>query len=194
MTDEQELVSKAKAGDMAAFRALVDRSKLHVYHLAYDLTGSRHDAEDLSQDVFVKAFRSLHTFRGDAKWSTWLYRITMNACLDHREATSRTTMITTHAIDDDEVLTAERSAGPSPDREAGSRMLGEHIEAALGRLSGRERAVFTLRHYHDLPLREIAAMLEITEGSVKSYLFRALQRLQDDLAFYRNDGELEQSA
>ena len=191
MTDEKELIHRARSGDPAAFRALVERSKVHVYRLAYDMTGNRHDAEDLSQDVFVKAYRSLHLFRGDAKWSTWLYRITMNACLDHRKAASRKTM-NTHETLDEETLTGEERVRPvPPDRAAESRILGDHIEGALGRLSDRERAVFTLRHYHDLPLKEIASALEITEGSVKSYLFRALQRLQEELSFYRKGPGME---
>lgn len=191
MTDEQALIHRAQSGDSAAFRALVERSKVHVYRLAYDMTGNRHDAEDLSQDVFVKAYRSLHTFRGDAKWSTWLYRITMNACHDHREAATRKTMNTRESFDELE-LPADTTARPvPPDRAAAARILGSHIEKALGRLSERERAVFTLRHYHDLPLKEIARTLEITEGSVKSYLFRALAHLQTELACYRNGPGLE---
>ncbi len=194
MTDEKELIHRAQSGDTAAFRALVERSRLHVFRLAYDMTGNRHDAEDLSQDVFVKAYRSLHAFRGDAKWSTWLYRITMNACLDHRGAASRKPM-NTHEPLNDEILPSQAHAGEvTPDRAAESRILGRHIDAALGRLSNRERAVFTLRHYHDLPLKEIASALEITEGSVKSYLFRALAHLQEDLSFYRNDPGMEHAS
>lgn len=157
MTDEQELIHKAQSGDAAAFGRLAERSKVHVFRLAYDLTGNRHDAEDLSQDVFVKAYRSLHAFRGDAKWSTWLYRITVNACHDHRESAARRTIGAEEELDEAAPQGDAANAPVPPDRAAHSRILGQHIERALGGLSQRERAVFTLRHYHDLRLKEIAA-------------------------------------
>ena len=87
LTDEQQLIRRAQEGEMHAFKELVARSKENVYRLAYDMVGNAHDAEDLSQEVFIKAFRSLARFRGDAKWSTWLYRITFNACLDFKKKT-----------------------------------------------------------------------------------------------------------
>ncbi len=193
MTDDALLIKRAQSGETEAFRQLVERSKVNVYRLAYDLTGNRHDAEDLSQDVFVKAYRSLHSFRGDAKWSTWLYRITVNTCHDHRETVSHKIMKAREDIHEHEEVSANHNAGGyvSPDRTAESRLIQDSIEKALSTLSQRERAVFTLRHYHDLPLKEIASTLELTEGSVKSYLFRALQRLQQELAFYKKDLGLE---
>jgi len=84
VTDEQLLIDRAQQGDRDSFRQLVERSNLYVYRLAYDLTGNRHDAEDVSQEVFIRAYRSLAGFRREAKWSTWLYRITVNLCLEHR--------------------------------------------------------------------------------------------------------------
>jgi len=181
------LVNRAQNGDTDAFRELVERSKVQVYRLAYDLTGNRHDAEDLSQDVFVKAYRSLNNFRGDAKWSTWLYRITVNTHLDHVKPKVQRTM---DYHDDLELVASTmntRTDSITPDRSAESSMIQERIEQALEKLTSRERSVFVLRHYHDLPLKQIADALKIAEGSVKAYLFRALQRLQTELAYYRND-------
>ena len=88
MVDEHLLIDRVRRGDMQAFSELVENSKVKVFRLAFNLTGNRHDAEDLSQDVFVKAYRSLSKFRGDAKWSTWLYRITVNTCMDHKRSNS----------------------------------------------------------------------------------------------------------
>ncbi len=192
VTDEQLLINRAQAGDADAFRSLVNRSKINVYRLAFDLTGNRQDAEDLSQDVFVKAYRSLPNFRGDAKWSTWLYRITVNACMDHRKANRREQMEYDDDIEQDLPAHAGTLHPTAPDRSAEATMIQQHIEKALDRLSPNERSVFVLRHYHDLPLRQIAETMNVAEGTVKSYLFRAARRLQRELAFYRQDLGLEE--
>ncbi len=191
MPDDRLLIDRAKSGELDAFRELVERSRLDVYRLAYDLTGNRHDAEDLSQDVFLKAYRSIGSFRGDSKWSTWLYRITVNTCLDRRRKKSEQMMDYRDDIGTDEPAEGETMPNPSPDRIAESSMIQKRIEAALDALTPRERSVFVLRHYHDLSLKEIARSMGVSEGSVKSFLFRALQRLRKELSFYRSDIGLE---
>ncbi len=187
MIEEQLLVKQAQNGEMDAFRQLVDRYKIKIYHLAYDLTGNGMDAEDLSQDVFIKAFRSLQSFRGDSKFGTWLYRITVNTCLDHRSKKSLS-MITplTSTRDEEESAPYEHpSNGILPDQAAESSLIQKNIELALEQLTPREKTIFMLRHYHDLPLKEIAETLNISLGSVKTLLFRAIRRLQDELSMYR---------
>jgi RNA polymerase sigma-70 factor (ECF subfamily) len=193
VTDEQVLIKRAQGGEMDAFGQLVERSKINVYRLAYDLTGNRHDAEDLSQDVFVKAHRSLQNFRGEATWSTWIYRITVNTCLDHRRSKTRETIEYRDDLHSTEEGTRLNRASTTitPDRSADSEIVREHIERALDQLPGQERAVFVLRHYHDLPLGQIAQTLNIAEGTVKSHLFRAIRRLQRELDSFRNDMQLE---
>ena len=186
MTDEKALIRRAQQGEMNAFRELVERSKANVHRLAYDLTGSRHDAEDLAQEVFVKAFRSIASFRADAAWGTWIYRITVNACHDHRKRRKPT-----DEYDEADDGAAGDDQSPGPDRQAEAEVMKRHIEEALDRLPEREREVFVLRHYHDLPLKEIADALRLAEGTVKSHLFRAIQQLRRELAFYRSDLGLE---
>jgi len=173
---------------MDAFRELVESAKNGIYRLAYDLTGSRDDAEDLSQEAFVKAYRSLASFRGEARWSTWMYRITVNTYLDEKKNKMRSIMERSDNMEEH----GNRSA-ITPEQAAEARMIEENIGSALESLTPRERSVFVLRHYHDLPLKQIAITLEITEGTVKALLFRALGRLQDELSFYRgpNKGFLE---
>jgi len=193
VTDERLLIDRAQQGEMEAFRELVERSKINVYRLAYDLTGNRHDAEDLSQDVFVKAYRSLRLFRGDAKWSTWLYRITVNAAMD-RKKTKAQKYLTYHdpsagEKDDQELMPHDPE--PSPDRLTDAGLIRGNIERALEALSAKERSVFVLRHYHDLSLRQIAETMGISEGTVKSFLFRAIRRLRKSLDFYKQDFGLE---
>src|ERR671916_3496604 len=84
MSPDTELISRAAAGDHSAFHALVERHRSMVYRVAYQFAGNHHDAEDIAQDVFIKVYRSLDKFRQDAQLSSWLYRIVMNACIDHR--------------------------------------------------------------------------------------------------------------
>jgi RNA polymerase sigma-70 factor (ECF subfamily) len=183
------LVERAKGGDAQAFRDLVERSRQNVYRLAYNLTGNRLDAEDLSQDVFIKAYRSLPKFRGDAKWSTWLYRITVNTCMDHGRTKAGKKMESSFNQEETQAeYEVERSRDAvSPDRKAESAIIQEQIESAMNALTEQERSVFVLRHYHDFSLKQIAETLEIAEGTVKAYLFRAVRRLQEKLSFYRND-------
>jgi RNA polymerase sigma-70 factor (ECF subfamily) len=193
VTDERLLIERAKQGDMEAFHELVEFSKINVYRLAYDMVRNRHDAEDVSQDVFLQAYRSLPAFRGDAKWGTWLYRITVNTCLDRNKSMTRKAVEFRDDIGSDGAHEASRRPhdGVQPDRSADSTIIQEHIERALETLSSQERTVFVLRHYHDLPLKQIAETLSVAEGTVKSYLFRAVHRLQKELAFYKSDLGLE---
>lgn len=178
---------------MEAFRLLVERSKINVYRLAYDLTGNRHDAEDLSQDVFIKAFKSLRLFRGDAKWSTWLYRITINAAMDKKKSKAQKTMLMhdAFAAGNAETEYAPSDEAPRPDRLTDAGLIRRNIERALEDLTTRERSVFVLRHYHDLSLRQIAETMDISEGTVKSFLFRAIRRLRKSLDFYKHEFGLE---
>jgi len=183
VTEEKELVERLSSGDPAAFRELVEAYKKKMYYFALDLVGNPADAEDISQEVFLKAFRGFRTFKRDARLSSWLYRIAYNASIDHL----RLRPLTPEAAED-AVLDAGSdgfSGTPSstdPARTAEARLLSARVEKALQNVSDRERTVFLLRHYNDLMLDEIAETLQISIGSVKSYLFRCLRKLQKELA------------
>ena len=189
MHDERDLVRRAHAGEAGAFRVLVERHQRDVYRLAYDLCGNHHDAEDLSQDVFIRAHRALGNFRADAKLSSWLYRITMNAFIDSR----RRKPVQVVSLDgsprpgESGVPPEIPAPGGAPDERAGSTRFQEDVERALESLSCRERTVFVMRHYHDMPIREIAASLSLAEGTVKSLLFRSIRKLRDRLEQYRDE-------
>ena len=193
MTDSS-IVERAKNGDAAAFRELVERYKQKIYYLSLDLTGSHHDAEDLSQEVFIKAYRHLDGFRGDAKFSSWLYRITVNTCYDMNRKKSVKAIKLQESFDDTHIQEHEPFGSDvvkNPEKKAEAGLMQKHIEQALQRLTDKERSVFVLRHYQHLQLSEIADILKITVGTVKSTLFRAIQRLQKELAFYKADLGLE---
>ena len=190
MKEEHELVQRAKGGEMSAFRELVEHHKKKIYYLAYDLSGNHYDAEDLSQEVFIRAFRSLKNFRGDASWSSYLYRITVNVAISHNRKKSVARLLLSNNLEEDHQTEIESGDGESiqnPESSAGASLMQRHLANALGKLSSRERSIFVLRHYHDLPLKEIAQSLQINLGTVKSLLFRALKKLQKELAFYKEE-------
>ncbi len=193
---ELRLAEQVCEGDRDAFREIVDDNKKKIFYLAFDLTGSQQDAEDLSQDVFLKAFRSMHTFKGEASISTWLYRITLNAFMDLKRKKSFEVEKNQQPLD--EQLSTNRgsvfdenSAAGNPENYAESRQMQMHIEQALERLSPRERSVFVMRHYQGMPGKEVGVLLGISDGTVKSLLSRAIKKLQKMLSFYRDSPEME---
>jgi RNA polymerase sigma-70 factor (ECF subfamily) len=192
--DEHHLLERARNQEAPALQEFVDRYKQQVYFLALDLTGNHHDAEDLSQEVFMKAFISIQGFRGDSKLSSWLHRITVNTFIDQKRKSSfRIFQLQQKAKDkDDEFLDPEPVySGPDPHQSLEQKRLQDDIRNAMAILSPQQKSVFVLRHYQELPLKEIAEILHISEGTVKSLLFRALRKLQKALAGYRLGPELE---
>jgi RNA polymerase sigma-70 factor, ECF subfamily len=193
MRDESpQLVERLRAGEPAAFREMVECYQRDVYALAYDLCGNHHDAEDLSQEVFIKAFRGIGSFRADARLGSWLYRIAMNTHIDHkRRKPVQLVSIDAHALDPEqpasERMVELAAAEVQPDQRAGAARFQVDVENALAALSGQERTVFVLRHYHDMKIGEISETLSLAEGTVKSLLFRSMRKLRDRLSHYRDE-------
>jgi RNA polymerase sigma-70 factor (ECF subfamily) len=167
-----------------SFREFVETHKRRLYWLALDLTGNHHDAEDLSQEVFIKAYRHLDGFRGEAKVSTWLRRIAVNTYLN---TTRKKAVALMSLLGDREDHRESVSSTRSPDGEAGDRQIRDFVVKAMDTLSPRERSAFVLRHMNDLPVKEVAASMDIAPGTVKSLLHRATQKMQKELAFLRPD-------
>jgi RNA polymerase sigma-70 factor (ECF subfamily) len=193
LTEESTLVERARNGDLNAFRHVVDRYKGIVLGVVHDMADDRHDIEDLMQEVFLKVYRSLPAFRGEAKVSTWIYRIALNTCYDHVTKRSYRSMKPAENLDvpSRHAPMFHGNARTNPERAASAGMMQEHIDRAIRTLSPRERSVFVLRHYQDLSLKEIASVLRISEGTVKSMLSRALHRLQKELSFYKKELGME---
>ncbi len=176
MTDA-ELVHQAASGDRGAFRTLVERHRGLVYRLAYQFAGNHHDAEDIAQEVFVKLYGALAGFRHEAQFTSWLYRIVMHACIDHRRSRASARQHEEPGEAPDAL-----SRDPDPERCAYSAELGDRLLAALDRLPPRQRLVFTMRHFEELKLREIADALGLADGTVKRQLHAAIRRLRIALA------------
>ena len=185
--EDELLLQRIKAKDRTSFQEFVDRHKKDLYFLALNLTGNHHDAEDLSQEVFMKAFRSIESFRGDATFRSWLHRITLNAFLTTRKRSSFRIVKQQQYLSDEETLRALplSDSSQNPERKLVQRSLQKAIDSALDDLSPRERSVFVLRHYNEMALKQIAESLDLREGTIKAVLFRALRKLQKSLSAYR---------
>jgi RNA polymerase sigma-70 factor (ECF subfamily) len=188
---EMELIREAQAGSRAAFDALVRQYEHQVLRLALHLTGSEHDAEDIYQEAFLKAYRYIGNFRFECSFYTWIYRIVTNLCLDQlrRRKTRREdhAVIVDHSGDEIDLLASvsdDRSFS-NPAKELDRKVLGQRIQMALSKLTPRERMVFELKHYQGLRLRTIGEMLNTTEETAKNTLFRATKKLRAQLAELR---------
>lgn len=192
--NEQVLVDRFCGGDHTAFHELVGQYKKKIYYLAYDIMGDHQEAEDISQEVFIKMFRSLKKFRRDAKMSSWLYQITVNASIDSlrkKSSKPKRSIDEFEQINIQEQLLGGTVQSLDPQRSAESSQIQNHISQALQKISPKERTVFVMRHYNDLKLNEIAEILNITIGTVKSLLFRAIKKLRKELSSYMGNPVLE---
>ncbi len=179
--DVQHLVRDAKAGNGTAFRQLVERYMKPTYNIAFSFVNDHHNAEDVTQEVFIRVYQSLPSFRGDAEFSTWLYRITVNLALNRtkqmnrrseHELPSRSLPEMPGGSDPDTMLTSDHS---------------RHIENALHELPTMQRAIVILRHLNGLSTKQVSIILRCSEGTVKTHLHRGLKRLRSSLRFLAED-------
>lgn len=183
--DETALIRLAQRGDRAAFDQLVRNYEAHVLRLALQVVRSEDEARDIYQEAFLKVYRSLGRFRFESRFSTWVYRIVMNVCLDHlRRASRRNERQAPEPeagqADYFHTLPEERAA-LNPERSLRGKEIARRLEMALGRLSPRERLVFELKHYHGMKLRAIGEYCGTSEETAKNSLFRATQKLRAEL-------------
>lgn len=198
MVGEGSRVTGEKVEDgLLDFDRVIDLHQRRIYRLALDLTGNHHDAEDLAQQTFLKAYQGLNGFRGESRLGSWLHRIAVNTHIDCQRGLSEAARRTQQSWDDEDAFVssaAERRPAGNPKKRAEAATIQRHIARALHGLSPRERAVFVLRHYQQLKLREIASVLDVSEGTVKSLLFRAIRRLREELSFYRPELGLKETS
>ena len=189
--EDATLVREAQRGNRAAFESLVRNYDQAVLRLALHLTGSEQEAQDVYQEAFLKAYKSLGNFRFECSFYTWIYRIVTNLCLDHlrkRQVRKEDAPVATDEHGETYDLLAQvpdGRAGANPERELMRREMGTRIGAALDKLTPRERMVFELKHYHGLKLRTVGEALNTTEETAKNTLFRATQKLRGALADIR---------
>ena len=191
MTREQEaqIVRKVLEGDVNAFETLVVEYEKNVYAITQRMTGNAEDAADMTQETFIKAYNSLQSFRGDSKFSVWLYRIASNVCLDFLRSRSRKPTVSLSVEDDEgeegQLDIADESQSPELLMERG--LTRDAVRRGLDTLPPDYRQILLLREIQGLSYDEIAAVLEIEVGTVKSRIFRARKRL---CAFLVEDGNI----
>jgi len=180
MSADTDLISRAAGGDSSAFQALVERHRSMVYRVAYQFAGNHHDAEDIAQEVFIKVYRSLDRFRQDAQLTSWMYRIVMNACIDHRRR-QRPAVTAPFGEEAEQRMLNTPEDTPGPEERAYAGELGQVLESEIGRLPNGQRVVFVMRHHQGMKLCEIADALGLAEGTVKRQLHAAVHRLRQAL-------------
>jgi RNA polymerase sigma-70 factor (ECF subfamily) len=188
--DDLALVQRAQAGDEGAFDELVQRYQRQIYGVIYHMTSHHEDADDLTQDAFVKAWQALKNFKGDSSFFTWLYRIAINRTLNHLKQRNYRNSKHGPSLND---LDAEAEHHPdlvalvsdrTPQRAVALEELKEKLNAAMQRLSENHRIVVTLHDIQGLPHDEIAAILKCNTATVRTRLFYARQQLQGLLSDY----------
>jgi RNA polymerase sigma-70 factor (ECF subfamily) len=181
---DAELVDQAQQGDMGAYSELVRRHQRKIYALVYHMTSNKEDAEDITQDVFVKAYASLGGFKRDAGFYTWVYRIAVNRTINFLKQRNRRTAVSLDNMDEGverDPAYVELVARESPVRDATLGELQKKLNDALQTLSEKHRAVVVLHDIQGVPHDEIARMLRVSAGTVRSRLFYARQMLQNEL-------------
>lgn len=188
--EDAVLVAAFKRGEESAFTALVIKYRETVYRFARRFVANHEDAADISQETFIRVYRALPRFDGRAHLRTWLYRITVNLCLDHQDRRRRLPL-----LDLDAVAGAEGTGGggwenglavapeeEGPEMQAEARATREAVSYAVAALPPRQRAMVVLRIYQDFPYADIARVMGCAEGTVKATMFAALRKLRAVLA------------
>jgi RNA polymerase sigma-70 factor (ECF subfamily) len=171
--DDQEAILACRRGERQAFDRLVERYQRDVYRLCYRFVNDHEDANDLAQEAFIKAYRALDRFRGDSAFSTWLYRIAVNTCLNFRAGRKPRAEELPEALEDHR---------PRADEGVLSEERSKRVRAAIKRLPEKQRATLILKTYHELSHEEVAGVLGSTVGTVKANLFHGLANLRKILA------------
>lgn len=180
-TDEGALIHRMKEGSHEAFRELVQRHMKQAYDLAYGFAHDHDDAEDIAQEAFVRVYHSIHSFRREAGFKTWLYRIVTNVSLDRLKQKRRKSR---RQVEIDHPATAELTVQLNDMQQVDLTM---HIERALHELPTLQRAVIILRHMDGLSTKQVSHILRCSEGTVKTHLHRGLKKMRQLLEYVKED-------
>lgn len=181
---EREIIDRVLSGDTEAFEALVLEHQNKVYSLALRMVGNEEDARDMAQEAFIRAFSSLTGFRGDSKFSVWLYRLTSNICIDFLRSRAKKRTVSMTWTDDEGDDAGELEIPDerfSPEEQFDRTSIRESVQRGLDSLSPQYREILVLREINGLSYEEIGRVLGIEEGTVKSRIFRARKKLCDFL-------------
>jgi RNA polymerase sigma-70 factor (ECF subfamily) len=181
LSDDQVLVEQVCEGDLDAYRVLVERYQKYAYQVAYRILRRHHDAEDASQEAFVRIYQTIRNFRREAKFSTYLYRTVVNLSLNALRRRERESVNENPGIEAWQETNKDLAESPKIELID----LRDHLHRAIARLSQKQQAILVLRHYEGLSTREVSEILNCSEGTVKQQLHRAVVKLQKFLHYMR---------
>lgn len=187
MIDERKLIQQVLDGDHEAFAQLVEAYEDKVYNLCLRMCADREDARDLAQEAFVKAWRGLRFYKQEAAFSTWLYRLTSNVCIDFLRQKKRRAAISLTTADDEELQIDIPDPAPTPEQQAINQQTKASVSSAMAQLDEEFRLVLTLRVVEERSYDEIAEIMDLKVGTVKSRLARAREKLKKILLENGND-------
>ncbi|HVL66827.1 MAG TPA: sigma-70 family RNA polymerase sigma factor [Vicinamibacterales bacterium] len=188
-SSDEELVSLSQAGDLDSFNQLVLRWERPIYALAYRVIGREEDARDVAQETFLRAFRALKGFKGQAKFSSWLYRITLNLCRDWIRRERRAPVMQPPEGVDLIDLAGEETSSESIEELVARRQLGRAVSKAMALLPEEQRTAIILKEYHGLTFQEIADLLDCPLSTVKTRLYQGLSVVRRQLREAGVDGD-----
>ena len=189
--DDTELIERFQQGDTAAFDTLFTRYQKRTYRLVQRFISNREDALDLTQDAFIRAYQGLGDFKSQCQFYSWLYRITVNLCIDFLRKKSRSEVLL-YDSDESGELPMANIADPraeSPAKAVENKELRTHIRKAVRRLPPKQRQIFILRHWDGLSLKDIAAVVGRSDGTVKAHLLHAHRNLRKHLRPYLQESD-----
>jgi RNA polymerase sigma-70 factor (ECF subfamily) len=189
-SSDEELVALSQGGDLDSFNQLVLRWERPIYALAYRVIGREEDARDVAQETFLRAFRALKGFKGQAKFSSWLYRITLNLCRDWIRREKRTPIALAPEGIDLVELAGEETPSESVEELVGRRQLGRAVSKAMALLPEEQRTAIILKEYHGLTFQEIAELLDCPLSTVKTRLYQGLSVVRKQLQQAGVDGDV----
>ena len=178
---DEVLIRATLSGDQGAFAILVGRYQKRIFRLALAIVRDEAEADAITQDTFVKAYTSLPSFEGRSGLETWLTRIAINKSRDQLRSRRWRFLSLSGPAGDDETAIDLPDDGPDAERLVLSGEISQAIDRAMAALSAQQKTIFQLRHYEDLPLEEIARLLNLRPGTVRAHLFRAIQKIRSEL-------------
>jgi RNA polymerase sigma-70 factor (ECF subfamily) len=181
--NDKDLILQAKKGNDIAFEQLVHRYDRQVFSIAANYVRSAEEAKDIYQEAFIRVYKGLPKFEFRSEFSTWLFRIVTNVCLTHRARKNMHASLDENMDEEGEYHTYTKTlqSEDNADNDLTNSEIRSQVQYALDDLSPKQRVVFTLKHFHGYKLKEIASMMECTEGTVKKYLFTAVEKMRKKL-------------
>lgn len=190
-SNENELVKRVQSGDTEAFNPLILKYEKKIYNLIYQQVRDRETAQDLCQEVFLKAWRALPNFKNQSTFYTWLHKIALNYCIDYIRKRKRQFFYACEELPEspDDAFPILQTQ-PSPCQILEMEELGYIIRKAVRQLSSGQQRVFRLRYFHDIPIKQIAIRMNKSEGTIKAHLHQARRKLRNMLLPYLQDEPL----